>query len=158
MIEVGRLCYKIAGREAGKPCIIIDVIDDKYVLIDGLVRRKRCNVTHLEFTPLVLKVGKKASTPDVQKALIENHVITEVPKKGEKKQPKLKPVKQKIVHPKKEEAKKEAKPAAKKIEKKEAKKPAVKKASVKKSPAKKKAPAKKKEAKKPAGKKAGKKK
>ena len=28
-IEVGRVCVKIAGREAGEKCVIVEVIDDK---------------------------------------------------------------------------------------------------------------------------------
>ncbi|MDD1775029.1 MAG: 50S ribosomal protein L14e, partial [Methanobacterium sp.] len=29
-IEVGRICIKLAGREAGEKCVIIEVIDDKF--------------------------------------------------------------------------------------------------------------------------------
>ena len=28
-IEVGRICIKLRGREAGKKCVIVDIIDDK---------------------------------------------------------------------------------------------------------------------------------
>ena len=28
MIEVGRVCVKIAGRDAGKKCAVIKVLDD----------------------------------------------------------------------------------------------------------------------------------
>ncbi|MEM3979819.1 MAG: KOW motif-containing protein, partial [Ignisphaera sp.] len=46
-IEVGRICVKIAGREAGRKCVIVDIIDDNYVLIMGPksmngVKRRRC--------------------------------------------------------------------------------------------------------------------
>ena len=71
MIEIGRLCVKIAGRDAGKKCIIIDVMDDKYALIDGETRRRRCNVLHLEPLNQVLKVEKDATHGDVLRALKE---------------------------------------------------------------------------------------
>ena len=48
MIETGRLCVKIAGRDAGKKCIIVKVIDENYVLIDGETRRRKCNIRHIE--------------------------------------------------------------------------------------------------------------
>ena len=28
MFDIGRVCMKIAGRDAGKKCVIIDVVDD----------------------------------------------------------------------------------------------------------------------------------
>ncbi|OPY22409.1 MAG: 50S ribosomal protein L14e [Methanobacterium sp. PtaU1.Bin097] len=48
-IEVGRICVKLAGREAGEKCVIIEVIDDKFVEVVGTaVKNRRCNVKHLE--------------------------------------------------------------------------------------------------------------
>ena len=35
MFEIGRLCVKIAGRDAGNKCVIVDVIDKNFVMIDG---------------------------------------------------------------------------------------------------------------------------
>lgn len=74
MIEIGRLCVKIAGRDAGKKCLIIDILDDRYVLIDGETRRRRCNVLHLEPLTQVLKVDKDATHGDVLRALKEINV------------------------------------------------------------------------------------
>jgi large subunit ribosomal protein L14e len=48
-IEKGRVCVKIAGRESGKKCVIVDVIDQNFVEIVGNdVKHKRCNIKHLE--------------------------------------------------------------------------------------------------------------
>ena len=48
-IEKGRVCVKIAGRESGKKCVIVDVIDENFVEIVGNeVKIKRCNIKHLE--------------------------------------------------------------------------------------------------------------
>ena len=48
-IEVGRVCVKTAGREAGERCAIIDIIDDNFVEIVGqTIKNRRCNINHLE--------------------------------------------------------------------------------------------------------------
>ncbi|MBI4146492.1 50S ribosomal protein L14e [Candidatus Woesearchaeota archaeon] len=69
MIEIGRVCVKIAGRDAGKKCVIIDILDEKNVLIDGETRRKKCNIAHLEMLPQTLEVTKGASHETVCNAL-----------------------------------------------------------------------------------------
>ena len=71
MIEIGRVCVKTAGRDAGEKCIIIDILDEKFVLIDGETRRRKVNVLHLEPLNQVLKIKKDASHEDVSKALEE---------------------------------------------------------------------------------------
>jgi len=73
-IEVGRICIKIAGREAGKKCVIIDIIDKNFVLVTGPptvsgVRRRRANVNHLEPTPDKIEVKRNATDDEVTEAL-----------------------------------------------------------------------------------------
>lgn len=85
LMDVGRVCYKIAGREAGKLCVIVDVKDKKFVLIDGNVRRKLCNIAHLEPTELILKIKKGASTSEVHSALQKEKLEVKEKKKKEKK-------------------------------------------------------------------------
>lgn len=70
MIEIGRICTKMAGREAGSKCIIVDVIDKNYVVVSGLkVKRRRCNIKHLEFHPDVKKIEKDASDEKIKRLL-----------------------------------------------------------------------------------------
>lgn len=69
MMEIGRVCVKIAGRDAGNIAIIVDKVDDKYVLIDGNVRRRKCNLSHLEPLEDTIKIKKGASTSEVKKAM-----------------------------------------------------------------------------------------
>ncbi|MBS3135209.1 50S ribosomal protein L14e [Candidatus Woesearchaeota archaeon] len=66
---IGQLAIKIAGRESGKHCVIVDKIDSNYVLIDGNVRRKKCNINHLELLNKKLDIKKGASTSEVHKAM-----------------------------------------------------------------------------------------
>lgn len=48
-IEVGRICVKIAGREAGEKCVIVEIIDDNYVEVVGTtIKNRKCNIKHLE--------------------------------------------------------------------------------------------------------------
>lgn len=49
-IEVGRVCIKTLGREAGNTCVIVEVLDKNFVVIDGSVKRRRCNLKHVEPT------------------------------------------------------------------------------------------------------------
>jgi len=72
--EVGRVCVKLSGRETGKKCVIVDVVDKNYVLITGPksvtgVRRRRTNVDHLEPTGEAVELKKGAADEDVEKAL-----------------------------------------------------------------------------------------
>ncbi|ADG12784.1 Ribosomal protein L14 [Methanocaldococcus infernus ME] len=70
-IEVGRVCIKTAGREAGKVCVIVDVLDKNFVVVDGFVKRRRCNIKHLEPTEKKVEIEKGASTEQVRQALEE---------------------------------------------------------------------------------------
>jgi len=64
-MEIGRVCVKLAGRDAGNVAVVVDNIDDKFVLIDGNVRRRKCNIMHLEPLDEVLKIKKNASHAEV---------------------------------------------------------------------------------------------
>ncbi len=124
MIEIGRLCVKIAGRDAGKKAVILEILDGCFVLIDGQTRRKRCNVKHLEPLNKVLKIKKSASHTEIIDALKKEEIEVIEPKTKESKQKpkkvkKLEQVTEKTVI-KEKETKKE-KPQ--KTEKKETTKP-----------------------------------
>jgi large subunit ribosomal protein L14e len=150
MFKVGRVCKKSVGREAGRFCVVVEKKDDTFVVVDGDVRRRRCNVKHLKPVGTVLKISKGSSTETVRKAMEEAGF--KVTPKTKPKPPKEKPVKKRVLKARekvpKEKAPAQKRPAAKKPAKKKA--PAKK--VVKKAPAKKKA-APKKTSKKPAKKK-----
>jgi large subunit ribosomal protein L14e len=72
--EVGRVCVKLSGRETGKKCIVVDVVDKNFVLVTGPktitgVRRRRTNVDHLEPTAELIELKKGAADDEVEKAL-----------------------------------------------------------------------------------------
>lgn len=68
-VEVGRLAIKIAGRDAGKECLIVEDLGKNTVLIDGNTRRRKCNVAHLELLSKKSDIKKGASHDEVTKAL-----------------------------------------------------------------------------------------
>ena len=75
-IEVGRICTKITGREAGRKCIIVDVIDKNFLLITGPkqvngVKRRRVNISHVEPTEKKVKIRRGESDEEIMNALDE---------------------------------------------------------------------------------------
>lgn len=79
-IEVGRVCVKLSGREAGRKCIIIEVMDKSFVLITGPkkitgIKRRRANVNHVEPLQDKLEVERDASDEDVEKALKDANLL-----------------------------------------------------------------------------------
>jgi len=68
MIEIGRLCIKIAGRDAGKRCVIVDILENNRVLIDGETRRRKVNAVHIEPLEQTLDIKKGASAEKVAEA------------------------------------------------------------------------------------------
>jgi len=65
---------KKPGREAGKRCVVVDIIDKNFVVVTGPkdvtgVRKRKANVDHLEPTESKVEIGRGASDDDVKKAL-----------------------------------------------------------------------------------------
>ena len=68
--DIGRVCVKTMGREAGKYGVIVDIIDKNYLLIDGVkVRRKRVNYKHIEPASDIVDIKKGAAHSDVEAAI-----------------------------------------------------------------------------------------
>ncbi len=84
MFDVGRVCVKLAGRDAGKKCVIVKVIDDKFVMIDGETRRRKCNKQHLEPLAQTIDIQENASHEDVANALGTTPRKTTTKKRTEK--------------------------------------------------------------------------
>ncbi|MEK6857809.1 MAG: 50S ribosomal protein L14e [Nanoarchaeota archaeon] len=68
-MEIGQICVKIAGRDAGKKCVVVEIIDNNFVLIDGETRRRKCNLIHLEPLEQTVDIKKGASHEAVEKVL-----------------------------------------------------------------------------------------
>jgi len=75
-IDIGRICVKLSGREAGRKCIVVDVIDKNFALITGPkqlngVKRRRVNVSHIEPTERKANIRRGESDADLMKTLDE---------------------------------------------------------------------------------------
>jgi large subunit ribosomal protein L14e len=75
-IDVGRVCVKLLGRESGKKCIVVDIVDKNFVLITGPkqlngVKRRRVNVSHIEPTEKKVDIKRGESDEELMKALDE---------------------------------------------------------------------------------------
>ena len=73
-MEIGRICIKVLGREAGKKCVIVDLVDQNFVLITGpkavsSIKRRRANISHLELTQEKVDVNRGATDEEVTEAL-----------------------------------------------------------------------------------------
>ncbi len=73
-IEVGRVCVKVAGRESGRKCVIVDVMDKSFVLVTGPknvtgVKRRRVNINHVAPTEDTIQVKRGASDEEVTQML-----------------------------------------------------------------------------------------
>ena len=73
-IEVGRVCVKMAGRESGRKCVIVDVMDKSFVLVTGPkkvtgVKRRRVNINHVAPLEDVIQVKRGASDEEVTSML-----------------------------------------------------------------------------------------
>ena len=68
--DIGRICVKTLGREAGHYCVIVDIIDKNYLLIDGLkVKRRRVNYNHIEPITDTIEIKKGAKHEEVEAAI-----------------------------------------------------------------------------------------
>jgi len=82
-IEVGKICVKLTGREAGRKCIIVDIIDKNFVLITGPktvtgIKRRRANINHIEPLQDKIKIKRGASDEEVREALKASDKLDEM--------------------------------------------------------------------------------
>lgn len=73
-MEIGRVCTKLLGREADKNCVIVDVVNKNFVVVSGPkeltgVKRRRCNIRHLEPWDVKVNIEKGASDDNLKQAI-----------------------------------------------------------------------------------------
>lgn len=122
-LDVGTLCMKVSGREAGKICTIVKKIDKAFVMISGPklvsgIKRRRCNIEHLEPTEIKLDIKEDASDEELIDAYKKSSIVTKfnlkLPSAGELKAVKEKAEAKVEVKPKKETKKTKTKEEKKK--------------------------------------------
>ncbi len=69
-MEIGQVCIKTRGREAGRMVVVLSKVKAGKVLVDGSkAKRKQCNVLHLFPINEIVKVKEEESHEGVVKAL-----------------------------------------------------------------------------------------
>ncbi len=74
LYNIGRVCVKTVGRETGGYCVIVDEMEGRFVVVTGpkhvsSVRRRKCNIRHLEPLEMEIPIEKGADDSAVEKAL-----------------------------------------------------------------------------------------
>ena len=95
-IEIGRLCYIRLGDNAGKTCVIVDLVDQKRLLVDGPhcgLARQVIRLKNLAITDLKVKIARGCKTNVVRAALTKEDIAnkflqTSLSKKAEAKKAK----------------------------------------------------------------------
>ncbi len=87
-IEIGRICIKTTGKEQGRKCVVVDIIDQNFVLVTGPkslsgVKRRRTNIKHLMPTDKIINIQKGASDEEILNQL-KNSNLTDFMKTKEK--------------------------------------------------------------------------
>ena len=58
LLDVGRVCRKTRGRDAGEYCVITEKVDGGFMVEGVSARKKKVSGSHLEPTPWAVS-GKK---------------------------------------------------------------------------------------------------
>lgn len=113
-LAVGTVCMKVAGRESGAICCVVKPIDKTFIMVTGPklvtgIKRRRCNIEHLEPTEIKLEIKEDATDEEIIEAYKKANVITKfnlkLPSAGEMKAEKTKVQ----ANPEKRETRKESK-------------------------------------------------
>lgn len=83
---IGRVVVKLSGKESGRTAVIVDNVDDNFVIIDGNLKRRKCNLSHLELTNAVLDIKKGASTKEVHDAMKKSSFKVTLPREKKAKE------------------------------------------------------------------------
>ncbi len=123
VLETGRICIKTVGRESGRYCVVIKKLKDEktksdsFVLVTGPklltgVKRRKCNIEHLEPTQYILEVKEDATDEEIIAAYDKANLIT----KFNLKKPSAAKLKE-ASKPKEESVKEASKQESKKVKK-----------------------------------------
>merc|ERR1712224_948433 len=76
-VEVGRVAMVNKGAENGKLCVIVDILDEKNVYVDGQssgVKRQVIGLKNLQLTNFKVKISKGARSKKVAKEFAASEI------------------------------------------------------------------------------------
>jgi len=69
-LDVGSVCIKTSGRKAGEKVVVLELVDNNFVIIQGAkVKKKKCNLSHLMPLGKTINVGKSITQKELEKQL-----------------------------------------------------------------------------------------
>mmetsp|Transcript_3274 Transcript_3274/g.5077 ORF Transcript_3274/g.5077 Transcript_3274/m.5077 type:complete len:136 (+) Transcript_3274:74-481(+) len=79
-VEIGRVCMINYGKDSGKLCTIINVVDGNRVLVDGPhsitgMGRKIVNIKRIDLTDIKIDIGVQAREKSLKKAFEAGDVL-----------------------------------------------------------------------------------
>jgi large subunit ribosomal protein L14e len=80
VIEVGRIVVKTRGREAGRKAVVVEIVDNNFVVVTGPksvtgVKRRKVNINHIEPTDKKIDIPKGADDKTVEEKLKAENLI-----------------------------------------------------------------------------------
>lgn len=74
VLEIGRICIKTKGRESGRRCVVVDIVDKNFVVVSGPkeltgIKRRRVNINHLEPTEEKINIKRNATDEEIKELL-----------------------------------------------------------------------------------------
>ena len=80
VIEVGRIVVKTRGREAGRKAVVVEIVDNNFVVVTGPksvtgVKRRKVNINHIETTDKKIDIPKGADDKTVEDKLKAENLI-----------------------------------------------------------------------------------
>lgn len=79
LFEIGTVCVITQGRRAGKKVVVVDIIDENYLLVTGPegvngIKRRRMNIKHLMPIDLQLEIEREVSDEEIEEAIESREV------------------------------------------------------------------------------------
>lgn len=76
IFDVGRVCKKTRGIDAGKICVVTAKPEKGFTTVIGPnIPKTKVNIKHLEPTPKTVKIDKNTSQPEVTELLKKEGLI-----------------------------------------------------------------------------------
>jgi len=79
LIDIGRIVVITRGRRAGRKAVVVDIMDENFVIVTGPkelngVKRRRMNIDHLIPLNIKLEIDRGASDEDVMKQIEDRNL------------------------------------------------------------------------------------
>jgi len=74
-LEVGRLIYITFGPSVDKIGFVLDIVDEKRILIDGPCGRQIINIKRIMLTNIKKEINRKINSREIHKIIKENDIL-----------------------------------------------------------------------------------